>query len=116
MGLDVSFIAVLFISHGLLINSDDWITKHLQLDNEDAFSIILYGSGALVALWLASALVGAIDSIPLFPKFIEVAGLGYTFWFTSRYLICWKRRWKNREELASKIEELKQQIVGWDDK
>ncbi|KAE8718531.1 hypothetical protein F3Y22_tig00110013pilonHSYRG00484 [Hibiscus syriacus] len=42
-----------------------------------------YGSGALVALWLASALVGAIDSIPLFPKLLEVVGLGYTFWFTS---------------------------------
>ncbi|KAE8680674.1 hypothetical protein F3Y22_tig00111372pilonHSYRG00092 [Hibiscus syriacus] len=85
---------------------------NIKLDNEDAYSIILYGSGTLFALWLASALVGAIDSIPLLPKLLEVVGLGYTFWFTSRYLIFKK----NREELASKIEELKQQIFGWDDK
>ncbi|XWS45006.1 hypothetical protein CRYUN_Cryun15aG0098700 [Craigia yunnanensis] len=84
---------------------------NIKLDSEDAYSIILYGSGALVALWLASALVGAIDSIPLFPKLMEVVGLGYTFWFSSRYLLFKK----NREELATKIEELKQQVLGSDD-
>ncbi|KAE8696231.1 Protein CURVATURE THYLAKOID 1A [Hibiscus syriacus] len=81
-----------------------------ELEKEDAYSIILYGSGALVALWLASALVGAIDSIPLFPKLLEVVGLGYAIWFTSRYLIFKK----NREELATKVEQLKQQILGSD--
>ncbi|KAK8556719.1 hypothetical protein V6N13_064730 [Hibiscus sabdariffa] len=81
---------------------------NIKVENEDAYSIILYGSGALVAVWLASALVGAIDSIPLFPKLLEIVGLGYTFWFTSRYLIFKK----SREELATKVEELKQQIVG----
>ncbi|GMI94124.1 CURVATURE THYLAKOID 1D [Hibiscus trionum] len=84
---------------------------NIKLENEDASSIILYGSGALVAVWLASALVGAIDSIPLFPKLLEVVGLGYTFWFTSRYLIFKK----NREELATKVEELKQKILGSDE-
>ncbi|XVF59086.1 hypothetical protein PTKIN_Ptkin07bG0246600 [Pterospermum kingtungense] len=84
---------------------------NLKLDSEDAYSVILYGSGALVALWLASALVGAIDSIPLFPKLMEVVGLGYTFWFSSRYLLFKK----NRDELAAKIEELKQQVLGSDD-
>ncbi|KAK8663845.1 hypothetical protein V6N13_083650 [Hibiscus sabdariffa] len=85
---------------------------NIKLENEDAYSIILYGSGALVAVWLASALVGAIDSIPLFPKLMEVAGLGYTFWFTSRYLIFKK----SREELVTKVEELKQQILGSEEK
>ncbi|KAG6649836.1 hypothetical protein CIPAW_06G000800 [Carya illinoinensis] len=37
-----------------------------------------YYSGALVALWFASTIVGAIDSIPLFTKLMEVVGLGYT--------------------------------------
>ncbi|XP_039009365.1 protein CURVATURE THYLAKOID 1D, chloroplastic-like [Hibiscus syriacus] len=87
-----------------------WRSLNLQLEKEDAYSIILYGSGALVALWLASALVGAIDSIPLFPKLLEVVGLGYAIWFTSRYLIFKK----NREELATKVEQLKQQILGSD--
>ncbi|GLT33688.1 hypothetical protein SLA2020_082520 [Shorea laevis] len=79
---------------------------NIKLDSEDAYPILLYGSGTLVALWLASAVVGAIDSIPLFPKLMEVVGLGYTIWFSSRYLLFKK----NRDELAAKIEELKQQI------
>ncbi|XVE86847.1 hypothetical protein DITRI_Ditri18aG0068100 [Diplodiscus trichospermus] len=84
---------------------------NIKLDSEDAYPIILYGSGALVALWLASAVVGAIDSIPLFPKLMEVVGLGYTVWFSFRYLLFKK----NREELAAKIEELKQQVLGLDE-
>ncbi|XWS29583.1 hypothetical protein CRYUN_Cryun24cG0041400 [Craigia yunnanensis] len=84
---------------------------YIKLDSEDAYSIILYGSGAVVALWLASAVVGAIDSIPLFPKLMEVVGLGYTFWFSSRYLLFKK----NREELAAKIEKLKQHVLGSED-
>ncbi|KAK6258810.1 Cyanobacterial aminoacyl-tRNA synthetase [Theobroma cacao] len=82
-----------------------------KLDSEDANSIILYGSGALVALWLASAVVSAIDSIPLFPKLMEIVGLGYSLWFGSRYLLFKK----NREELAAKIEDLKQEVLGSDD-
>ncbi|KAH1113741.1 hypothetical protein J1N35_007119 [Gossypium stocksii] len=60
---------------------------NIKLDLEDAYSITLYGSGTVVALCLASALVGAVDSIPLFPKFMEIVGLGYTCWFSSRYLL-----------------------------
>ncbi|XP_012081647.1 protein CURVATURE THYLAKOID 1D, chloroplastic isoform X2 [Jatropha curcas] len=81
---------------------------NFKFDSEDTYSILLYGGGAIVAVWLASAVVGAIDSIPLFPKLLEVVGLGYTFWFTSRYLLFKK----NRDELVAKIEELKQEVFG----
>lgn len=37
----------------------------LQLDVEDTPTILLYGGGALVSVWLLSAIVGAIDSIPV---------------------------------------------------
>lgn len=37
----------------------------MQFDSYDTSTILLYGSGALVALWLSSVIVGAIDSIPL---------------------------------------------------
>ncbi|GAB4848771.1 hypothetical protein Ancab_003498 [Ancistrocladus abbreviatus] len=84
---------------------------NIKLDFEDSYAIILYGSGALVAVWFLSAVVGAIDSIPLFPKLMEVVGLAYTLWFTTRYLI-FKQ---NREELAAKIEDLKQQVLGTGD-
>lgn len=84
---------------------------NIQLDSEDSSTIFLYGGGALVALWLLSAIVGSIDSIPVFPKLMEVVGLGYSVWFTTRYLL-FKR---NREELVSKIEELKREILGSND-
>ncbi|PON38809.1 Cyanobacterial aminoacyl-tRNA synthetase, CAAD domain containing protein [Parasponia andersonii] len=79
-----------------------------NIESEDTYSILLFGGGALLALWLASAVVGAIDSIPVFPKLLEIVGLGYTFWFTSRYLVFKK----SREELVAKIEELKQEVLG----
>ncbi|XP_057448549.1 protein CURVATURE THYLAKOID 1D, chloroplastic [Lotus japonicus] len=85
---------------------------NMKLDLNDTGSIVLYGSGAVVALWLLSAVIGAIDSIPLFPKLLEVVGLSYTVWFTTRYLLFKK----NRDELGAKIEELKEQVIGSEDK
>ncbi|KAF3439220.1 hypothetical protein FNV43_RR17495 [Rhamnella rubrinervis] len=81
------------------------------IDSNDTYKILFYGGGALVTVWFASAIVGSIDSIPIFPKLMEVVGLGYTVWFTSRYLIFKKRR----EELVAKLQELKQQVLGSDD-
>lgn len=80
-------------------------------DPEDAFSVLFYASGALVAFWLVVAVVGAVDSIPLFPKLMEVVGLGYTTWFATRYLLFKK----NRDELAAEVAEFKQQVLGSDD-
>ncbi|KAG6663360.1 protein CURVATURE THYLAKOID 1D, chloroplastic [Carya illinoinensis] len=84
---------------------------NIKFDSDDTNIILLYGGGALVALWFASAIVGAIDSIPLFPKLMEVVGLGYTLWFSYRYLIFKK----NREELAAKIEEFNREVLGLND-
>ncbi|CAJ1931324.1 unnamed protein product [Sphenostylis stenocarpa] len=83
----------------------------LNFDSNDAVSLALYGGGVSAALWLTSAVIGAIDSIPLFPKLLEVIGLAYAVWFTSRFLL-FKQ---NRDELSSKIDELKEQIFGSDD-
>lgn len=85
---------------------------NIELDFEDTPTILLYGGGSVLAVWLLSAILGAIDSIPVFPKLMEVVGLGFSVWFTSRYLLFKK----NREELGSKIEELKQEIFGPNDK
>lgn len=80
----------------------------VELDLQDSFSIALLAVSGVSALWLTVSIVGAIDKIPLFPKFMEVVGLGYSIWFSSRYFL-FKR---NRDELASKIEEIKQQVLG----
>ncbi|ONK60830.1 uncharacterized protein A4U43_C08F23170 [Asparagus officinalis] len=83
----------------------------LKFDFDDTYSIVIYGTGALLALWLLSAVVGAIDSIPVFPKVMEVVGLAYTIWFSYRYLIFKE----NREEMFAKIEDLKKQTIGTTD-
>ncbi|KAF5749745.1 hypothetical protein HS088_TW03G00070 [Tripterygium wilfordii] len=95
------------------MQSSDFLSKlEIKLNSEDSYAFLIYGGGAaLVALWLASAIVGSIDSIPVFPKLMEVVGLGYTVWFGTRYLI-FKN---NRDELVAKMEELKQQVFGPDD-
>ncbi|ERN02903.1 protein CURVATURE THYLAKOID 1D, chloroplastic [Amborella trichopoda] len=81
---------------------------NLKLDSENTYSIFLYGGGALLALWISSVIVRALDSIPLFPQVMEVVGLGFTAWFSYRYLIFKK----SRDELLVRIEELKQQVIG----
>ncbi|KAM7274582.1 hypothetical protein ACFE04_016448 [Oxalis oulophora] len=90
-------------------NTFDYVS--FKVDSDNTYSLLSYGAGALVALYVASAVVSSIDTIPLFPKLMEVVGLGYSFWFTTRYLLFKK----NREELTTKIEELKQQVLGSND-
>ncbi|KAG8383590.1 hypothetical protein BUALT_Bualt04G0029600 [Buddleja alternifolia] len=80
----------------------------IKFDYEDTYSILVLGGGSAVALWLAAAVVGAIDSIPVVPKVLELIGLGYTVWFTSRYLIFKE----NRDELVARVEQIKQQVLG----
>ncbi|OAY85311.1 Protein CURVATURE THYLAKOID 1D, chloroplastic [Ananas comosus] len=93
--------------------SSDFLDQlNLKLDMGDTSSILIYGTTALVALWISSAIISAIDSLPVFPKVMEIVGLGFTIWFSSRYLIFKS----NRDELFAKIDELKQQVFGTDDK
>ncbi|WOK96166.1 hypothetical protein Cni_G04873 [Canna indica] len=75
---------------------------------ENKSTVFLYGGGAIVALWLSSIVVGAVNSVPLLPKIMELVGLGYTGWFVYRYLLFKE----SRKELASDIETLKKKIAG----
>ncbi|GMI98435.1 CURVATURE THYLAKOID 1A [Hibiscus trionum] len=75
---------------------------------ENKSTVLLYGGGAVVAVWLSSILVGAINSVPLLPKIMELVGLGYTGWFIYRYLLFKS----SRKELATDIEALKSKIAG----
>ncbi|KAI8536389.1 hypothetical protein RHMOL_Rhmol10G0253200 [Rhododendron molle] len=79
-----------------------------MLASKYAFSALLVDVVSLIALWLATAVVGAIDSIPVFPKVMEVVGLSFTIWFSTRYLLFKE----NREELFAEIEEIKQKVIG----
>lgn len=75
---------------------------------ENKSSIILYGGGALIAVWLSSTIIDAINRVPVLPKIMELFGVGYTGWFVSRYLLFKS----GREELASDIEAVKKKIAG----
>ncbi|XP_062155432.1 protein CURVATURE THYLAKOID 1A, chloroplastic [Alnus glutinosa] len=75
---------------------------------ENKSTVLLYGGGAVVAVWLSSILVGAVNSVPLLPKILELVGLGYTGWFVYRYLLFKS----SRKELATDIEALKKKIAG----
>ncbi|PIA49171.1 hypothetical protein AQUCO_01300199v1 [Aquilegia coerulea] len=72
---------------------------------ENKSTVLLYGGGAIVGIWLSSTLVGAINSVPLI---MELVGLGYTGWFVYRYLLFKS----SRKELATDIESIKKKIAG----
>ncbi|CAN6164594.1 unnamed protein product [Urochloa humidicola] len=89
---------------------DDALSQSLgsKLGLEEISTYAIYGIGAFFAGWILSAVISALDSIPLLPKILEIVGLGYTIWFGTRYLLFKE----NRDELLIKVEDLKRRIVG----
>ncbi|XP_076888905.1 protein CURVATURE THYLAKOID 1A, chloroplastic-like [Bidens hawaiensis] len=75
---------------------------------ENKSTVIIYGGGGIVAIWISSILIGAINAVPLLPKILELVGLGYTGWFVYRYLLFKS----SRKELATDIESIKKKIAG----
>ncbi|KAK1631455.1 hypothetical protein QYE76_005770 [Lolium multiflorum] len=80
----------------------------VELDSDSSYTALVYGSSALVAIWMSSIVVSALDSVPVVPQVMEVVGLGFTVWFTSRYLIFKE----NRDELITRIVSIKKQVLG----
>mmetsp|Transcript_24211 Transcript_24211/g.29360 ORF Transcript_24211/g.29360 Transcript_24211/m.29360 type:complete len:169 (-) Transcript_24211:686-1192(-) len=78
---------------------------------ENKGSVALYGFGVIVTVWISNTLVGAINAVPVLPKFMELVGLGYTSWFVYRYLLFKE----SRQDLAADVDELKAKIAGEDE-
>lgn len=78
----------------------------------EAYKVPLISLGlifaAIVALRVVFAVVDALNGIPLFSSFFEAIGIGYGTWFVYRYLL----QASSRQELATKIQSLKQEFVG----
>ncbi|XP_044952209.1 protein CURVATURE THYLAKOID 1A, chloroplastic [Hordeum vulgare subsp. vulgare] len=85
---------------------DDLKAKWDAVENKS--TVLTYAGGAIVAVWFSSVIVGAINSLPLLPKIMELVGLGYTGWFVYRYLLFKE----SRKELADDVESLKKSIAG----
>ena len=64
--------------------------------------------GALVAVKVVLAVLGALNDIPLVAPTFELIGIGYSVWFVYRYLL----NAKSREELTGEIDTLKSQVMG----
>jgi len=62
----------------------------------------------LTALRIFLAVLNAINDIPLVSGILELIGLGYTIWFTFRYLL----KDSTRQELVAEIRLLQKQILG----
>lgn len=77
---------------------------------EDKPQALLYAGAAVAALVFSNSILSTVNAIPLLPKLLEVVGLGYTGWFTYRYLLFKS----SREELVQDIEELKKRVSGGD--
>ncbi|MEM6752174.1 MAG: CAAD domain-containing protein [Cyanobacteria bacterium P01_C01_bin.38] len=63
---------------------------------------------SFVALKVVLAMLAAINDIPLISPIFELIGIGYSGWFTLRYLL----KAPTRKELAGEIESFKKQITG----
>eukprot|EP00475_Leptophrys_vorax_P028470 TRINITY_DN41193_c0_g1_i1.p1 TRINITY_DN41193_c0_g1~~TRINITY_DN41193_c0_g1_i1.p1 ORF type:complete len:162 (-),score=20.95 TRINITY_DN41193_c0_g1_i1:272-757(-) len=74
---------------------------------DDKTTVLLYGGGAVVALWLSSTIVSAVNSVPLLPKFLELVGTVYTGWFIYRYLLFKS----SRKELSNLIDDITSKIT-----
>lgn len=69
----------------------------MQLDSDNTYSIVLYGFGSVLAIYLTSAIVGSLESVPLVsylePSFLflfpNTCYTNISFgWFS--YLSSWK--------------------------
>ncbi|XP_076883230.1 protein CURVATURE THYLAKOID 1A, chloroplastic-like [Bidens hawaiensis] len=73
---------------------------------ENKPTVIIYGTGGAVAIWLSSVVIGAIHKVPLLPNIMELVGVGYSGWFVYRYLLFES----SRKELAAYIESIKKEL------
>ncbi|MEH2376472.1 CAAD domain-containing protein [Nostoc sp.] len=62
----------------------------------------------VTALRIFLAVLNAINDIPLVSPFLQLIGLCYTIWFTSRYLL----KDSTRQEFTAETRLLKKQILG----
>lgn len=56
--------------------------------------------GLTLVVLVLSATMAALDSIPLLPDALRVVGLGYIFWFLSKYLFSGAERSRLQGEIA----------------
>lgn len=64
--------------------------------------------GALIAVKMTFAILGAINDIPVLAPALELIGLIYSGWFVYRYLL----KAETRRELVDTLNSTKDQVIG----
>lgn len=54
---------------------------------EDRNTAIIYGSGAVLLLYIANAVLDSVERVPLVPGLLKFVGLIFSSWFIWRYLL-----------------------------
>ncbi|MBW4685150.1 MAG: CAAD domain-containing protein [Komarekiella atlantica HA4396-MV6] len=85
----------------------DYLSKFFNEYSQSLITVALIFA-AIVTLKVVLAVLDAMSDIPLLSPTFELIGIGYATWFTFRYLL----KASTRQELATEIQLLKEQIVG----
>lgn len=72
----------------------------LFITYRQAIITVLLILGALVALRVVGAVMGALNDIPLLAPTFKLVGIGYSVWFVNRYLL----KSSTRQELSQAIQ------------
>lgn len=63
---------------------------------------------AIISVKVVLAVLDALNGIPLLGPTFELVGIGYSSWFTYRYLL----KASTRQELSQELQEIKEQVIG----
>ncbi|KAF5733390.1 protein CURVATURE THYLAKOID 1B chloroplastic isoform X1 [Tripterygium wilfordii] len=75
---------------------------------DDKYAVTSLVVAGVVALWVFTGMISAIDRLPLVPGVLELVGIGYTGWFAYKNLIFKPER----EELIEKIKDTYKNVIG----
>jgi nitrate/nitrite-specific signal transduction histidine kinase len=85
----------------------DFLGSAFHKNKQILITLVLILS-AFIAVKVAIALIGAVNSLPVLQPILELIGLFYSIWFTFRYLL----KCETRQELSQKFSAFKQQSLG----
>ena len=88
--------------------SNDFFSFWANPDNQRLLLNILLLGMATLSLYILLVILAAINHLPLLPSLLKLIGMGYSVWFSRRYLILSK----NRQELMFKWDKIKSQIIS----
>ncbi|GLC43216.1 hypothetical protein PLESTB_000849700 [Pleodorina starrii] len=82
----------------------------------DKRSVLVGGAGLLVAAYLGSAVLSAVDRVPLVPGLLQTVGFGFSCWFWYRFLLFAEGRRDLEASLALLRRNVSERMDGLADK